>query len=554
MNGHRGRYLQGAEVLSRHGLGFLVGVAGLERWVPFHRGLLGHERRDLPYTKPEHVRLALEQLGPVFVKLGQVLSTRPDLLPEGYQLELARLQDDAPPVPGDVIRDLVREELGCEAEEAFAFFDFVPLASASIGQAHAARLLDGTEVVVKVRRPGVVEQVNEDLEILGDLAARAGRRWEAAADYDLVGLVEEFAATLLGELDYLQEGRNVERIAENFAGDPEVHIPRVFWKTTTSAILTLERIHGVKVSDAAGLQEADIDRRLLARRATQIACKMIFEDGFFHADPHPGNLFIEPGGRIGLIDFGMVGEVDDTLRRQLADLLLALTRSDPNRLTSAVLDMAVARGEVDRLSLRRDLAAVLERYSGHPIGEIPVGPLISEVMVALRRERLQLSRELALLLKMLVMTEGMGVMLDPEFRLGEVLGPYAEQLVAERFSPGATAHRLKQTGMDLAELGLEIREQLRRVLSLLERGGFDVHLRADELAPLVTRAVRAANRVVVGLVAAALIEGVAELVAADPQRRVSWRRPFLLASLGGAGSLSAYLAWTARTGPTRSRR
>ena len=243
----------------------------------------------------------------MFVKLGQILSTRADLVPPDYQAELAKLQDAAPPVDAEVVGDVLAHEFGSDATAMFATFDFEPLAAASIGQAHAATLPDGTEVAVKVRRPGAVEQIEQDLEILQDLAARAGRHWTAAADYDLVGLAEEFAQTVRSELDYLREGRNAERFAANFADDPDVHIPRVFWEATTSRVLTLERVRGIKVSDLDALDAAGIDRRALAERATRVTAQMVFRDGFFHADPHPGNFFVESAGRIGLIDFGMVG-------------------------------------------------------------------------------------------------------------------------------------------------------------------------------------------------------------------------------------------------------
>ncbi len=301
---------------------FIGGVAGLQRWVPLHHGLLGHERRGQPYSTPEHLRLALEELGPTYIKLGQVLSTRPDLLPDNYRQELVALQDDAKPVAATQISEVIHCELGGPPSEVFASFELKPLASASLGQAHAATLRDGTEVVVKVRRPHVVEQVAEDLETLRNLAARASRRSDLAADYDLVGIAEEFAHTLRAELDYLQEGRNAERFAANFLNDPTVRVPRIYWETTTSRVLTLERMHGIKVNDVAALDAAGIDRAALASRAARIATQMIFQDGFFHADPHPGNLFVENDGGIALIDFGMVGEVDEQLRDRLGALLL----------------------------------------------------------------------------------------------------------------------------------------------------------------------------------------------------------------------------------------
>ena len=412
-----------AQILSRHGLGYLVETLGLERWVPLHRGLLGHERRRLPYTRPEHARLALEQLGATFVKLGQILSTRADLLSPEFQMELAKLQDAAPPVPAELVRDLVTHELGREPEEAFAAFDFEPIAAASIGQAHAATRPDGIEVVVKVRRPGVVEQVLQDLEILENLAARADRHWEAVADYDLPALVDEFGQTLRSELDYLREGRSAERFAADFAADADVHIPRVFWDTTTSRVLTLERIRGIKITDVEELDRVRIDRRTLAEHATRVTARMVFEHGYFHADPHPGNFFVEPGGRIGIIDFGMVGSVDDRLRAQLVALMLALSRQDAEQVTEAVLALGMARGGVDRRQLGDDIAGLLGRYDGRPLGELALAPLVDDVLAMMRRHHLRLPRELAMLLKMVVMNEGMAAQLDPEFRIGEVLGP-----------------------------------------------------------------------------------------------------------------------------------
>ncbi len=546
MSGHRQRYREIAETLSRHGMGYLVGIAGLERYVPFHRGLLGHEPQAEPYTRPEHVRLALEQLGATFVKLGQILSTRSDLLGAAYQAELAGLQDAAPPVAAETIRALVAEELGQSVEDAFASFELIPLAAASIGQAHAATLHDGTEVVVKVRRPGVVEQIAEDLEILRNLAVHASRRWEAASDYDLVGLVDEFAVTLEAELDYLREGRSAERFAANFAQDDEVHIPRVLWETSTSRVLTLERVRGLKVSDLDALDEAGIGRRALAELATRVTAQMVFEDGFFHADPHPGNFFVEPGGRLGIIDFGMVGELDDRLRERLGALLVALARSDADRTTDAVLALSTARAPVDRATLQADLAALVASTEGRAVSEIALGSVIEDALRIVRRHHLQLPHELVLLLKMVAMNEGMAVALDPDFELGAVLAPYARRLVARQMSPTAFARRLGQAGIDVAQLGAELPEHVRRLLAVVEGGGLEVHLRADELEPLIARAERLGNRVVAGVIAAAFIEGVAELMAVDPGRWRSWERPMFTFGIGAAGTLGGYLAWTGR--------
>ena len=469
-NTHAERYQQITEILARHGLGFLVGAAGLQRWVPFERGLLGHEQRAEPYTNPEHL-----------------------------------LQDSTPPVPGRIITDLIVGELGHAPSELFAAFDEEPLASASLGQAHAARLADGTEVVVKARRPGVAAQVQEALEILQNMAARASRHWEAAADYDLTGIAEEFATTLRAELDYLTEGRNTERFAANFADNDTIRVPRVFWETTTSRVLTLERMHGLKINDLAGLDAAGI----------------------------------------ALIDFGMVGDIDEQLRDRLGALLLALVRQHPRRIATALVELTTSRRPVKLPALTEDLAPVVALYSGRTLGEVKVGNLIKEVLAILRRHHLQLPRELSLLLKMLLMAEGMGTTLDPQFQLGEVLRPYAHGLVLERYSPSAIAGRLSQAGADVVDLTAELPEQLRRVQAILEAGGPELHLRTVELDPLIDRLESAGQRLGLAILAAAFVRGLGDLAATDPVRRRSWQLPVLSTGLGATGSLGAYLAWSA---------
>ncbi|HYP46516.1 MAG TPA: AarF/UbiB family protein [Propionibacteriaceae bacterium] len=543
---HLERYREIAETLARHGLGVLLGASGMERWIPFNRRLVRYAHRGRAISTAEHLRLALEDLGPTFVKLGQVLSTRSDLLPPAYLTQLARLQDSLTPVPAPVIRETVEQELGASLEDIFTSFDLTPLASASIGQAHAATLTDGTEVVVKVRRPGTVEQVEEDLEILHNFAAQASRRWVEAKDYDLPGLADEFARTLRAELDYLAEARNAERFAENFAGNDLVHIPRVYWETTTSRVLTLERIRGVKVSDLVGLEASGIDRPALATRAAEVAGQMIFDDGFFHADPHPGNLFIEPDGRIGLIDFGMVGVVDAELRERLGVLLIAFARKDPHRIAVALSRVAQPAGEINMKALTGDMVPIIELYDGKPLGEAPIGRLIREMLSVLRRRHLQLPREISLLLKMVLMTEGMGVALDPDFQLSEVVGPYAQRLVANRYSAAAMMRHLGNAGVDALDLAGNLPIQLRRFQAMLDAGGPEVHLRAHELEPLVTRMETMVQRIVLGVVAAAAIRGVGDLVTATSERRGSWQAPLLGASVGTAGTAAAALAWSLR--------
>ncbi len=538
------RYRQVVEILARHGLGFLIGPRGPQALLPGRTpaeagkpngGRAAQKGRHL--SRPEHVRAAIEELGPTFIKIGQILSTRGDLVPQPYQDELAKLQDSAPPVPAKDIRAALLEELGGPIEEAFATFDMKPLASASIGQAHAATLPDGTKVVVKLRRPGVVEQVEEDLHILLDLATSADRHSAFAKKYDLMALAQEFAQTLREELDYLHEARSVERFAANFADDERVHIPRVYWETTTSRMLTLERIYGIKISDIDALDAAGLDRSEIAPRATRVLLRMILEFGFFHADPHPGNVFIEGNGNVALIDFGMTGEVDSATRDLLLRLLLAIARQDPTLLADVMLEIGRTRAHVDRNGLRRDMGRMLSHYSNLTLGDVKLSAMLSELLTVMRWHHLRLPADLALLVKALGMSEALGVRLDPTFNLMDVYIPYSEELLRKRFTPRRWAGQLMLAGIDALEMTMELPRQLKHVLGDIERGGFEVNLQPESFEPYLQRMEQLANRLILGILAAAFTIGMALLVAAYHPPGLDLMADFLLllvALLSGA--------------------
>lgn len=531
---HLNRSRQIARVLLSHGWDFLKN----------NKQPIASTSSPAPNSRPLHLRLALEELGTTFIKLGQILSTRADLLPPEYLVELTKLQDSASPVPFEEIQEVLLTELGQSVDHFFADFDPVPLAAASIGQAHAATLLDGTEVVVKVRRPGVVEQVNEDLEILKGLAATASRHWDFADRYDLPGLVEEFSQTLRRELDYIRESHNAERFAVNFASDPHIHIPRVFWEATTSRVLTLERIRGIKINDLKALDEQGIDRPWLADYATNVVLKMVCEDGFFHADPHPGNFFIEPDGTIGLIDFGMVGVIDEQTQELLTELLIAINHQDSDRLVDVFLDLGVTRKRIDRVSVRRDIDHLLSTYWGLPLGELKVAALLADVYTIMRRHHLHLPSNLALLLKTVIMIEGLGVALNPDFHFPKVLAPYTERLVLHRYSPSRWFRSFGRSSLELARFAVEMPQHLRRIATAAEKGNLQIGMRPEGFDPVLDRLERIANRIVLGVIAAAFINGLAVLVSV--YRPPGWERwgwavfafGFVCALL-----LGAYLAW-----------
>lgn len=385
-------------------------------------------------TAPEQARAAIEELGPTAIKLGQILSTREDVLPPDWEHELTRLQDAAPLVPPAAIRAKILEELGRPLHELFASFVDAPLACASIGQAHAATLPNGTDVVVKVRRPGVVDEVELDLEVITSVVALLSRWSRRVRSLDAIDLVNQFSTTLRHELDYTREADNIERFAANFTGDPDVRLPAVHHELSTARVLTLERLRGLKIDDLEALEAAGIDRVPLADRATSLVLRSIFEHGFFHADPHPGNFFIEPSGRIGLIDFGMVGEVDAATRDALTSVLVALVTSDAAPLVEGSLRLGISDETTDTDAFAADVNELMATDLSKPLGELSLGHVLASVLAVVRRHHLRFPPNLALLAKTLGMCEGLAAHLDPQFRMTEAITPYLAQLVTSQGS------------------------------------------------------------------------------------------------------------------------
>jgi len=534
------RYREIAEALTRHGLGYLVDVIGLERFIPFR------QRREKTSSTPEHLRLMLEELGITFIKLGQLLSTRTDLLPPEYIAELSKLQDQvSTTIPRNEIETILDEELDKPIQDIFRLFEYNPLAAASIGQVHTATMLDTTSVVVKIRRPGAMEQVEEDLTIIKSLADIANRRWDVAELYDLPGLVYEFSQTLRAELDYLSEARNAESFAKNFANNPSVHIPAVYLEDTTSRVITMERIEGIKINNIEEIEAEGLSRPELAKQVTHIILQMVFEDGLYHADLHPGNIFVRSKGQIALIDFGRVGTVDERTQQQLSAVLLALGMQDSERLTDSILAIAITRKPVDRRLLQRDLQRLVSGFYGKSLKDIAFGSLISDALAIIRRYNLQLPSSFSTLFQTIVMLEGICTQLDPGYKLIELITPYAKKLIFMQHSGVSFLRRLGEVGTDWAHLGMTFPQQLQRILDTLERGQLQVGIQPATFDPIVRNVERIVNRLVVGVLVAALIIGLAiVLVVYLP----SVNRPLLNILFGVSFIfvciLGAYLMWT----------
>lgn len=542
------RYRQIAEVLVRNGLSALVGQLGLTEHVPEAlRERLGRGSEH-HVEGPVRLRRALEELGPTFIKLGQMLSTRRDLLPREYTDELENLQRATGPVAFSQIAESIERELDAPLDQLYSHVQAEPLASASIGQAHRARLPDGTEVIVKVRKPGVSTQVRADLDLLHSLAGLAVRESDLARDVDVEALVVAFDHMMRGELDYRVEASNADQFRANRAADPTVRIPLVIQELSTSEVLTEEFVDGMSIVDTEGLDAAGVDRIRLAGDATRTLVEMVLVDGFFHADPHPGNLFVGADGTITLIDFGMVGHLGPSMREELVRLLLALRRRDDAAAASALLQLAPPRRGIDRRRLARDLAALVDSLSARPLAEIPIATVVERLTALLRRHRLQLPAEISSLLRMLVLTEACATTLDPDFHITVVLDEVVPVAMMELLSPEAIARRLGIAGAHALRIGSELPDRAVRLLDEYETRGIDVRLHPEDLDRLVDRLEGTSDRLIVGMTVSALLVSIGTVLAAQPGR-ASLRDPIMLGAGGAVGLLGTYLA--AGAGPAR---
>ncbi|MBC7226983.1 MAG: AarF/ABC1/UbiB kinase family protein [Thermoflexales bacterium] len=507
---HLRRFQQIAQILARHGFGELLDLLGAAPVFPLARFL--HRRPTL--GPPQRLRMALEELGPTFVKLGQVLSTRPDLLPPAYIAELAKLQDTVPPAPWEAVRAQIEAELGAPVGEIFATLDPEPIAAASLAQVHAATLPDGSEVVVKVQRPNIEETIHVDLDILADGARLLQTRTPLGELYDLPGIVEEFAATLRAELDFYREGHNADRFRANFASEPYLYIPKVYWDYTTRRVLVLERIRGIKIDDIAALDAAGYDRYRIGLHAARMVIKEVLEDGFFHADPHPGNFFVMPGEVIGAMDFGMVGYLSRRTRTDLVRLYVAAIQLDEEAVVDQLVRMGVVGGAVDRMGLQHDIGRLLRKYAGLPLKAIRARDVMEEAMPIAFRHHLRLPSELWLLGKTLAMMEGVGLKLVPDFDMFAVSRPYVQRFMREMVSPRAWMPSLIRGMGDWAQLLDMLPRTGMQLLTRAERGELEISLRHQELRQALVYLDRLANRLALSILLAALIVGLALLVPA----------------------------------------
>lgn len=513
------------EVLVRNGLSFLVEQLALDRFLPrfWRRRAVRADEAANRRTVPERLRCTLEELGATYIKLGQLLSGRADLLPHAYIKELSKLLDAAPPVPVAEIRALFEEELGASVEEILATFDDTPIASASIGQVHRATLPDGQAVVVKVQRPGIEEIVKADLDLLLRQARFLEKRSETMRDYNVLAIAEGLAQSLREELDYKIEGRNAERLRTDLGSDPRFIVPHVHWNLTSRRVITLEYLEGIQFNELDRLRDAGYDLPSIAQAGVEGYLKQIFVDGFYHADPHPANLMVV-GNQIAFVDFGNAGYLTPGQKELLGDMFLQLLDQDAEGVARTVIKMGVTRGRPSVEAMERDLQRLLMRYWGMALEEIPLGEMLADIFTIAYQHRVYLPGDLALLARTILTLEGTGLALDPDFVLVDAVRPFAEQLVRERLSPAAAGRRALRTLRQAAGLAQAFPRRLDGLWDQLEDGQITLGVDLRRLEVIITKLNSMVNRIAFSIVVAALVVGSALILLGG---KGLWQLPIL---------------------------
>jgi ubiquinone biosynthesis protein len=492
-------------ILSKYGLADWISrfdVAMVKGFLKNRDGqALAHLNRET------RIRLAIEELGPTFIKFGQILSTRPDQVGMPLAQELQKLQVSVVADKPEVVRETIETELGKPLDMLFADFDTMPLASASIGQAHRARLRSGDDVVVKVQHAGIRPRMEVDLDIQGGLSQQDVRLPDFAA-YRPQATVAEFRRIIRRECDFAREARNLQQFSRNFARSPHVHIPRYYPQLSTSRVLTMEWLDGPRLCDPALHQMPCVDLTKVTRHGAEMYLEMIFHHGFYHGDPHPGNLIVLPSGEIGLIDFGMVGRLDENLREDIEDMLMAIVSQDSQQLTSLVMRLGSIPPGLDEPALSVDLAEFVSHYANQPIEAFDLAGALCEMIEIIQRYRIVLQPSFALLTKVLVMLEGTARMLQPNFSLMELLQPYQKKMLRRRLSPARQIRKARRIYSEMEKLAEVLPRRLRDILQQVESGKFDVHLDHRGLEPSV-------NRLVLGLLTSSLFLGSSLLISRD---------------------------------------
>lgn len=501
-----GRMRQIVSVLFNHGFGNLVErlqMGGYVRWG--RRVLLKRREPQSPLSRAQRIRLALESLGPTFIKFGQVVSTRPDLVPPDVIEELKELRENVPHFSSEKAKELVEQELGQTLEAAFAEFDAEPIAAGSLAQVHRARHSDGSLLAVKVLRPDIRAEIDRDLSLIHELAVLVDRYIPEARVFDPLGLVNHFSRTVRRELNLSREARTLEEFERLFRRDATLHVPKVFRELSTTGVLTMEFVEGLRVDEPEELTAAGIDTRALAANGARIFLRQAFELGVFHGDPHPGNMRVLSDGSLCLLDYGMIGLLEEPTRDLLIDLLVAIVKRDPTTAVRVVQEIGQPGEDVDLPLLRADVRDFIETYYGIELSRLSIGGLLGDFITVLVTHGIRVPGDLMLLIRALVTLEGVGRTLDPQFNLAGVLQPFVESAIKQRYSPGRIASDIVREMKTFGELAHQLPQSLGRTLEKLSNDDLRIHLEHRHIEHLISEVDRSSNRIVISLILAALI-------------------------------------------------
>jgi len=489
-------------VLLKYGFDDIVNALREDLAIKLGKGLV---RKTTSLRREERVRKVFEELGPTFIKLGQILSLRPDMVPLKIADELRKLQDEVPPFSSEEAIKIVEEEIGKEVHEIFSYFSMEPMAAASIAQVHRAKTFSGEEVVVKIKRPNIEKMIALDLDILFHLAKIAEQRVAELKLYNPIQILEEVSSTLQKEINFYNEGRNIDRFRRNFEADSSVYIPKVYWELSGERILTMEFIDGVKCSDLKKIEEKGLDRKKIAYNGAQLILKQVFDHGFFHADPHPGNLYVLEGNVIAPLDFGIVGRLSDEMREALEDILLAVIKKDVNKILRVFYQMGVISDEFDSQRLKADTFEFLDRYYKVPLDQLDVPSIINEMFELTRKHKIRFPADFTLLLKSLATVEGVGRMLNPEFNMIEIALPYGRKIIKKRRSIERQAKFMSALIEDYREMIRNFPSDFVDILRKIKKGEAKVKLEHKNLEKLVSSLERTAKFISIALIIAALM-------------------------------------------------
>jgi len=514
---HLNRYQRILRILFKYGFDDLIEGLRIDQYLDTGLKMINRNPREEleKHSRPERFRMALEELGPTFIKLGQVLSTRPDLISPKYLYELAKLQDDVPPFPFAEVEEIFLAETGKKPNELFQKFDEQPMAAASIGQVHRGRLQDGTEVVIKVQRPDIENIIAVDLEILAHLASLMEQYLEELQGHRPSAVVDEFARSLSLEIDYTVEIANVQRFARQFRNNKTIYVPLVYADLSTERILTMEFIDGIKTSKVDALRSQGYDLHLIAEHGANLVMEQIFVHGFFHGDPHPGNIFILPDNVTCFLDFGMMGRLSRKDREDFTDLMLSIVTKNDRKITDGVLNITTQFGEVDRDALSLDLADFLDRFLYLPLKDLQAGKILQELLELVQRHSLSIKPNLYLMIKTLSTIEGVGLMLYPDLELIKLAEPYIKKVTKERLRPGRLAEEIGEISGEYLKLIQEMPEEARGILRQLSAGRMKLEFEHRGLGRLAKALDQVSNRIAFAIVLAAQIIGSSLIILSD---------------------------------------